>query len=183
MADRAPSTPLPVIVLAVVGAGAVPAGSAALVVRLASGRAGDDPPSNRPAPNILMVGDSVSAMARTELNNVVGTHASLTVAGYPGFTTTLLLPIATKLVEDRKVSGPPLDRGVFLMGYNDVLDHVDRSVDLEAMVDLANQFPCSLWLTLPDGHASADHRLGSAEVASWNARARAAVATRRHVHL
>ncbi|HRW38620.1 MAG TPA: SGNH/GDSL hydrolase family protein [Aquihabitans sp.] len=108
---------------------------------------------------VLVVGDSVTELSRQELGRQMDWAKELIVRAKSGATTEELLPLA------RDGADHDPDIGVFLPGYNDVLDDQADTTALDDMVELAASLPCAVWLLLPtDGGYSPD------QVDTWNAR-------------
>lgn len=160
MAGRDRRVGVAVAVLAVLLVGAV----IALVAR----RVTDD------GPRVLIVGDSVTEQSEAPLRDRFGWAGTLDLRAHSGFRTDELLATAREGVEE----GRP-DIGVFMPGYNDVLQEVAADTDaLEEMVDLADQVPCAVWFLLPvDGAYSTD------QVTAWNERVERLVAETDHVEV
>lgn len=96
-------------------------------------------------PEVVLVGDSITDMARGQLDEHLGDSWDVEVDAVPG----LLIADQQEAVE-RLVEGSP-DAVVVNLGTNDVLDGrpLDESVvDLAAMLDVADEVPCAFVVTI-----------------------------------
>ena len=110
---------------------------------------------------VMVVGDSVTVLSKDELRRRFAWADALDVRAHSGYRTDQLLEGARAGAE----AAP--DIGVFLPGYNDVLqDNVDSRA-LPEMMAVAADLPCAVWLLLPtDGGYAPDL------VRIWNERVR-----------
>lgn len=99
----------------------------------------DDPKSDR----ILVVGDSVTYQSRAWVVKALGGGDEVDLQAISGKRTDELLEGA----EDGVSHGPR--SGIFMPGYNDVLQNKVGQSALPQMMDLAAQVPCSVWLLIP----------------------------------
>lgn len=99
--------------------------------------------------HVLVVGDSVTYMSFERLRREFGTGTDLEAVARPGFRSTDLLPLVETAIDGRDESGRPLDRAIFLVGYNDVWRDDTDHQDLEALVAESARYDCAVWLTLP----------------------------------
>lgn len=143
---------------------------AALAATAALGGCGlfDDEPSGR----VLVVGDSVTYQSRNWVTKALGGEDEVDLKATSGLRTDELLEGAKE-----GVSHDP-SRGIFMPGYNDVLQNrVDRAA-LPEMMDLAAQVPCSVWLLIPE------KGVYSPDIAKdWNQRVRDEAAGHDNVHV
>lgn len=121
--------------------------------------------SHDDGPRVMVVGDSVTVLSKQELQREFDWVSDLDVRATSGLRTDELLPGALRGAAEEP------DIGIFLPGYNDVLqDRVDDPA-LADMVDLSADLPCSVWLLLPT-----DGGYSSKAVARWNDRVRSLTA-------
>ena len=136
--------------------------------------------------HVLVVGDSVTYMSFEELRADFDPDTDLEVYARPGWRSTDLLPRVVKAVDDRAEAGKPLDRAIFLVGYNDVWrDQIDHD-DLETMVKESARYRCAIWLTLPTrpgGKAPASRDFDPDLAEEWNDRLARLVGKHRSLHL
>jgi lysophospholipase L1-like esterase len=133
------------------------AGAALLVSGLAScGWLGEDQ-SDR----ILVVGDSVTWQSRAWVVKALGGGGEVDLEAISGKRTDELLDGAEEGVSHHPRSG------IFMPGYNDVLQNRVNEAALPQMMDLAAQVPCSVWLLIPDKGVY-DPKIAQA----WNQRVR-----------
>jgi hypothetical protein len=133
----------------------------------------------RPAPvaqGVVFVGDSVTYLSLPELEHQIARDHPQVVARV-GYRSEDLLPLVEKVVAERRAAHQPLRQAVFLVGYNDVIRGPVDSPALGIMMNLANQFDCAIWLTIPTVP------LREQQTAVWNARVNAAAHGLRHVHV
>ena len=152
-----PARLLPLGLLAVLLAVLVPAGCWS---------GGDDPPT------VLVVGDSVTYLSLRDLRAELHDDDLQVVAHVGARTDELLRPARAKADDVRP------DVGVFLVGYNDVLQGTTTSAALDSMVALADRIDCSVLLLLPT-HGPYPTRA----VQRWNDRLRRAAARASDVHV
>lgn len=97
-------------------------------------------------PRVVVVGDSVTTLSSEELAERFDWAGTLDIRAVEGRTTEELLPLAREGVEE----GP--DIGIFLPGYNDILqDAAEAGLPaLAEMVDLADRIPCVVWFLVPE---------------------------------
>lgn len=99
--------------------------------------------------HVLFVGDSVTFLSWQAIDDRFGADTDLEAVARPGFRSVDLLPLAQEAMDDRAEAGHPLDRAIFLVGYNDVWqDELDRN-ELPALVALSARHECAIWLTIP----------------------------------
>ena len=136
--------------------------------------------------HVLVVGDSVTYMSFEDLRAEFDPDTDLEPYARPGYRSTDLLPLATKAIANRVDAGLPLDRAIFLVGYNDVwLDQTEHR-DLEKMVAESARFQCAIWLTLPTRPGGKPPATGDfdPELAErWNARLARLVKQHKSLHL
>jgi lysophospholipase L1-like esterase len=114
---------------------------------------------------VLVVGDSVTVLSEEELRGELGWADQVDIRAHSGWRTDELLDGA----RSGAAEGP--DIGVFLPGYNDVLqDRVDTPA-LDDMMAVAADLPCAVWFLLPT-----DGGYSSNLVEVWNARVERAAA-------
>jgi lysophospholipase L1-like esterase len=98
--------------------------------------------------HVLVVGDSVSYMSMPDvLQAFDGTDVEAVTR--PGFTSADLLPLTVKAIGERTSTRRPLDRAIFLVGYNDVWKNVPETKSLDELVEASARYECAVWLTLP----------------------------------
>lgn len=104
-----------------------------------------------PAPRgkVLIVGDSVTFQSTAAIEARFGGPSEVEVEGHPGDTSAQLLPVLEHQMETRRAAGEPLGRLAILVGYNDVVRRLDDPRYLAQMVELAGQFRCVVFLTVP----------------------------------
>ena len=128
----------------------------------------DDDPGDR----VLVVGDSVTVLSREQLGEELDWADDLDIRATKGLRSDELLPGARAGVE----AGP--SSAVWLPGYNDVLQDRVEQAPIDEMMDLADEVPCSVWLTLPT-----DGVYPAAVAQRWNERVRAAAEGRDDLHV
>jgi hypothetical protein len=134
----------------------------------------------------LVVGDSVTFLSMSSINQELADGRQVEIIAWPGFRSSDLYPLVKQKVLQHERDSDPISDGVFLVGYNDVLRSNARSDDLGRMMGLSNRFDCAIWLTLParpGGKPAGDPKLNGAEVALWNRRMHAAAKGLDHVHV
>lgn len=99
--------------------------------------------------HVLVVGDSVTFLSFEALLREFGPDTDLEAVARPGFRSTDLLPLALEAMDRRAQAGRPLDRAIFLVGYNDVWRDETDHEDLEALVEASARHECAVWLTIP----------------------------------
>lgn len=99
--------------------------------------------------HVLVVGDSVTFMSFEALRREFGPDTDLEALARPGFRSTDLLPLTVEAVNRREAAGRPLDRAIFLVGYNDIWRDDTDHEDLEALVAESARHDCAIWLTVP----------------------------------
>lgn len=114
---------------------------------------------DREVDRVAMVGDSVTYLSTGYIGEALGWVDRTSIKGHPGFRTDELVPVAEEQVADAP------DVLVLLTGYNDVLQEVDPEAGLRAMVEVASEVPCVVWLLVP---VKGDYDPGRVE--SYNAR-------------
>jgi lysophospholipase L1-like esterase len=67
----------------------------------------------------------------------------------PGFRSTDLLPLVEAAIDKRAEAGHPLDRAIFLVGYNDVWRDALDDNRLGDLVEESARHECAVWLTIP----------------------------------
>ncbi|MCU1370946.1 MAG: hypothetical protein JWO77_2140 [Ilumatobacteraceae bacterium] len=144
------------------------AGVALLAVGVSSCGLFDDEPSGR----VLVVGDSVTYQSRNWVVKALGGEDEVDLQATSGLRTDELIPGA----EDG-VSHDPAT-GIFMPGYNDVLQNRVAKAALPEMMDLAAQVPCSIWLLIPEKGVY-DPKIAQA----WNQRVREEAAGHDNIHL
>ena len=129
-------------------------------------------PAPDPGDRVLVVGDSVTVLSREQLGEEMEWADELDIRATKGLRSDELLPGAREGVDADPSSA------VWLPGYNDVLQDRVEEAPVEEMVDLADEVPCSVWLTLPTKGVYPQ------EVAQrWNDRVREAADGRDGVHI
>lgn len=132
-------------------------------------------------PDTLVVGDSVTFLSASPIQAALGTSRVKLVA-LPGYRSLDILHPAEKAADGTLQK----KRAVFLVGYNDVMRHTVDSKALPSMLDLADSFPCAVWLTLParpSGAPAAEPRYDPGDADAWNARVVTLAKARPHVHV
>lgn len=115
--------------------------------------------SSDDGPRVLIVGDSVTVLSEDELRSELDWAGTIDVRATNGLRTDELLDDARAGADE----GPEI--GIFMPGYNDVLqDRVDDAA-LEEMMAVAASLPCAVWLLLPT-----ETGLGTDQVERWNKR-------------
>jgi lysophospholipase L1-like esterase len=110
---------------------------------------------------VLVVGDSVTVLSEDALRAELDWADTIDVRATNGLRIDELLDGARAGAEDNP------DFGIFMPGYNDVMQERVDNPALEEMMGLASELPCAVWLLLPaDGGLVADQ----AEI--WNQRVR-----------
>lgn len=141
----------------------------AALVALVAGGCGlihDDPP------DVLIVGDSVTVLSEKPLRERFTWAGDVDIRATSGLRTDELLPGA------RAGARHDPDIGVFMPGYNDVLQERVDDPALVDMVDLSAQLPCAVWFLLPiDGGYS------PTQVRIWNARVKKLAAMHHNLHV
>ena len=99
--------------------------------------------------HVLVVGDSVTFMSFEALRREFGPDTDLEAVARPGYRSTDLLPLTAEAIDRRAGAGRPLDRAIFLVGYNDVWRNQTDYEGLEALVEASARHECAVWLTLP----------------------------------
>jgi hypothetical protein len=133
----------------------------------------------RPAPvaqNVVFVGDSVTFMSLDDLKAAVGTKHPELIARI-GYRSSDIYPLFEKQVRALRADNKPLKQAVVLIGYNDVLKGPVTNPGLGKLMDLANQFDCAVWFTIPPVP------LRDQLTDEWNTRVREAAKSHHNVHV
>lgn len=110
-------------------------------------------------PRVLVVGDSVTVLSKEELRDQLGWAGTVDVRAQVRLRTDQLLDMAKEGADEDP------DIGIFLPGYNDLLQRRANTKALDQMIDVAAGIPCSIWLLIPeDGGYPLD------QVDTWNRR-------------
>jgi len=136
--------------------------------------------------HVLLVGDSVSYVSYTEITEAFGPDVKVEPITRPGYTSSQLLPLTVKAIDDREKSGEPLDRAIVLVGYNDAWTGNVQTQDLNTMVDEIARYQCSIWLTIPARPSGQHPGAGDFDPAhgeAWNDRVRTLVNEKKNIHL
>lgn len=120
----------------------------------------------------LVVGDSVTVLSQEELRSELDWVDVVDVRATNGYRTDQLLDGARKGADEAP------DFGLFLPGYNDILEEKADTPALEEMMSVAAGLPCSVWFLIPtDGGYRRDL------VDTWNRRVRSLAADHDNVHV
>ena len=114
-----------------------------------------------PGERVLIVGDSVTFKSSGPLKEDFSWADEVDIKAVSGLRTDELLPFA----EEGMTHDP--SSGVFMPGYNDVLQGRVAQAKLPEMMDLAADIPCVVWLLIPDRGA-----YSKAQAGAWNDRVR-----------
>jgi hypothetical protein len=136
-------------------------------------------------PDVLVVGDSVSYLSASRLEARLGA-SHVQFATKPGFTTEQILPVAREAASIDGEPGAARDVAVVLIGYNDIFLDVTGESPLDELVAFADEFRCTVWLTLPErpgGEPSASTGVPTPAIERWNEQLADAVAGHPTVHL
>ena len=98
---------------------------------------------------VMVVGDSVTFLSGSQIEDEMGSDVSVEQIAVPGYTSSDLVDPVTLTIEARARSGQQLERGVFLVGYNDVIRGDVETADLDRLMQQSARFDCAIWLTLP----------------------------------
>ena len=136
--------------------------------------------------HILIVGDSVSYLSMPKIQDEFGDGTKVQPITIPGNTSTDLLPRTVEAIDERESSGGRLERAIFLVGYNDVIQGRLDSAELEPLVEQSARYECAVWLTLP-GEPAGQEVFGDLfpfeDVEEWNQRTRDLVDQYENLHL
>jgi hypothetical protein len=114
----------------------------------------------------------VTRLSAGELRKELEWADTVDIRAHNGYRTDELLTT----VRDGVDASP--DIGVFMPGYNDILQDRAETTALETMVELASEIPCSVWLLIPtDGGYSTE------QVNTWNRRVLAAAEDHDSIHI
>ncbi len=138
-----------------------------------------------PEPELFIIGDSVTNMSETEIQDRFE-HTPLEFVAFPGYSSTMLLPDVQDAMGSPGDPAHARQRVAVLVGYNDVrLRQVDTP-SLKTMVDMTAEFDCGVWLTLPARPGGVDNpnvMAQSSLVDEWNLRVQAEVEAHDNLHL
>jgi lysophospholipase L1-like esterase len=112
-------------------------------------------------PRVLVVGDSVTVLSEDALRDELDWADTIDFRATNGLRTDELLDGA------RAGADEDPDIGMFMPGYNDVMQERVDNPALEEMMDVAAALPCAVWLLLP-----ADGGLVAGDAERWNQRVR-----------
>lgn len=123
-------------------------------------------------PRVLVVGDSVTVLSKEELRDQLGWAGDVDVRAQVRLRTDQLLDMAQEGADEDP------DIGIFLPGYNDLLQGGADTKALNQMIDIAAGIPCSIWLLIPvDGGYPRD------QVDTWNRRVIELAAKHPNIHV
>jgi hypothetical protein len=128
--------------------------------------------SDDDGPRVLVVGDSVTRLAADQLREKMSWAEAVDIKARDGDRTDQLLAAAR-----RGVDASP-DIGIFMPGYNDILQNRAETDALAAMIALAAEVECSVWLLIPE-----DGGYSTSQVRTWNQRVRAAADKHSSLHV
>lgn len=133
----------------------------------------------------VIVGDSVTYLATAAIESRFGGAGEVVVEGHPGDTSAQLLPVLEAQMQERRADKETLDRVAILVGYNDVARRLDDPKYLAQMVELAGEFRCAVFLTVPTPAPGSLWALlyGQVGFQRFNERLDKLVAQTSHVHL
>jgi len=94
---------------------------------------------------VVVIGDSVTALAAAEIEDQLDWTERLKIEAYPGYRTDQLLHFEA----ENFGHGDPPPIGVVLTGHNDLLQGVDTSQAVDRMMLLLTAVECPIWLLLP----------------------------------
>lgn len=94
-------------------------------------------------PKVVVVGDSVTELAKAHIPDQVEGDEELELVAYAGYTTSELLPHA-----ENRMSDPPAI-ALALTGHNDLLRGEDTSRAVEDLVELVDGADCGIIVLLP----------------------------------
>lgn len=120
----------------------------------------------------LVVGDSVTVLSKEELRAELDWVDELDVRATNGYRTDELLEGA------REGAKADPDFGVFMPGYNDILQERVDTPALGEMMDIAAGLPCSVWFLIPIDGGYAPELVGT-----WNERVQALADEHDNVHV
>lgn len=123
-------------------------------------------------PRVLVVGDSVTVLSKEELRDQLTWAGTVDVRAEVRLRTDQLLDMA------RSGADEDPDIGIFLPGYNDILQGRADTNALDQMMDVAAGIPCAIWLLIPvDGGYPRD------QVDTWNRRVQELAKEHPNVHV
>ena len=138
------------------------------------------------AAQVVVIGDSVTYASSPAILEQFEGQAEVTITSRPFYRTADLVAPLAEVLDARRDAGDPLDRLIVLAGYNDVIRDDRDPSGLPRLMDLAEQFDCTVWLTLPErpgGGPAGDDGFPPDEATAWNDRVRAQAAGRPRVHV
>lgn len=136
-------------------------------------------------PDVLVVGDSVSYLSASPIEARLGA-AHVQFATKPGFTTEQILPVARDAAALPGEPGASREVALVLIGYNDIFLEVTDDSPLDELVGFAEEFRCTVWLTLPErpgGEPSPSSGVPTPAIERWNDQLAGAVADHPTIHL
>lgn len=135
--------------------------------------------------HVVVIGDSVTYASSPAIFDRFEGVADVAITSRPFYRSIDLVGPFREAIAARRGAGEGLDRAIVLAGYNDVIRDDRDPSGLPKLLDQAQRFDCTVWLTLParPGGAPAGAGFPPGEAAAWNERVRDEAARRPNVHV
>lgn len=102
----------------------------------------------RSNPRLVIVGDSVTFLSIPTIQDRLDDF-DLSIRAYPGQRSNELTLVVLDELTQLDAEDPPRDRIALLVGYNDVLRHIDEPDEVAELTKLAAGFTCGVVFTVP----------------------------------